>query len=211
MIPKWFLAMTAALAIAVAGVMLFAPVRSRDASPGRTHETPPPAGAALADGASLYDLDLPLTDANGRACRLADLRGSTYVASMIYTNCTSVCPRITADLQGVERRLPAAARDRERFVLFSLDPERDTPEALRAFAARHHLDPARWSLYAVPENGMRSLAAVPGVRHREAGNGVIDHTAAFAVVDRDGVVRYRQLGLAQDDRPLVDAVVATQR
>ncbi len=210
MIPRWFLAMTAALAIAVAGVMLFAPVRSPGPSPAGAPASPAPT-PALADGASLYELDLPLTGADGHACRLGDLRGSTYVASMIYTNCTSVCPRVTADLQGVERRLPASARERERFVLFSLDPKRDTPEALRAFAAKHHLDPARWSLYAVPEDGMRTLAAVLGVRHREGADGVIDHTAAFAVVDRDGVVRYRQLGLSRDDRPLVDAVLATQR
>ncbi len=203
--PLVLVALVASLGLAAAATAKLLP----------RHEGAPAAPVAeeqaLADGASLYDLDLPLTDAAGHARRLSDLRGTPYVASMIYTHCTSVCPRVTADLQNLERHLPAAARAHERFVLFSLDPQRDTPAALRAFAAQHNLDPARWTLFAVDADGMRTLAAVLGVRHRQEAGGVIAHTAAFAVVDKGGVVRYRQLGLAESDAPLVAAVLATQR
>lgn len=159
-------------------------------------------------GASLFELDFPFTDADGRTRRLAELGGAPFVASMIYTNCTSVCPRITADLQALEKALPEATRRRTRFVLFSLDPGRDTPEALRRFAADHRLDRSRWTLLAAGEDDMRTLAAVLGVRMRPDGAGEIAHSAVIAVVDPAGVVRHRQVGLTGDVGSLVAAVRA---
>ena len=92
---------------------------------------------------SLYELDLGFTDAAGRPRRLVEFRGRPLVVSMVYTSCQSVCPRVTADLRALDRALPEALRSRTRFVLFSLDPKRDTPAALAAFSRRHDLDSTR--------------------------------------------------------------------
>ena len=68
-----------------------------------------PADAALSQG-SLFELAVPLTDGEGRTRHMTDLGGAPFVASMIYTSCTSVCPRIIADLQALEReRCPTAS------------------------------------------------------------------------------------------------------
>ena len=155
---------------------------------------------------SLFELAFPLTDAEGRTRRMAELRGEPFVASMIYTSCRSVCPRITADLKSLEQALPGEVRARTRFVLFSLDPERDTPAALRRFAAEHALDPARWTLLAAGPDDMRTLAAVLGVRFRPDGGGEIAHSAVIVVVDSAGVIRHRQAGMRNDTRPLVAAL-----
>jgi formylglycine-generating enzyme required for sulfatase activity/cytochrome oxidase Cu insertion factor (SCO1/SenC/PrrC family) len=174
---------------------------------GRGHrgvDGPPVADAA--DHDSLFELAFPLTDAAGRTRHLADLRGTRFVASMFYTSCTSVCPRVTADLRAIEKALPEADRTRTRFVLFSLDPERDTPAALRRFAADHSLDLARWTLLAARPDDMRTLAAVLGVQFRPDQGGEIAHSAVIAVVDSGGVVRRRQTGLQNDVTPLVTAI-----
>lgn len=163
------------------------------------------AGEALP---SLFELDFALTDSDGALRHLSDLRGGPFVASMIYTHCTSVCPRTTADLQALDRALPEAERRGVRFVLFSLDPARDTPEAMRRFAADHHLDRSRWTLLAAGEEDMRTLAAVLGVRMRPDGGGEIAHSAVIAVVDAEGVVRHRQVGVPDGVAPLVAAVRA---
>jgi protein SCO1/2 len=155
---------------------------------------------------SLFELGFPFTDADGHTRRLEEFRGEPFVASMVYTNCTSVCPRITADLRSLDRALPADLRARTRFVLFSLDPARDTPAALADFAERHGLDRSRWTLLACAEDDMRTLAAVLGVRFRPDGAGEIAHSAVIAVVDGRGVVRHRQVGLTEKVEPLVDAV-----
>ena len=164
--------------------------------------TAPPAG----DEPSLYDLTLELTDQDGHSRHLSDFRGAPFVASMIYTNCTSVCPRVTADLKGLEAALPADVRAHTRFVLFSLDPERDSPAALREFAVSRQLDLDRWTLLASTPDDMRTLAAVLGVRFRPEGDGEIAHSAIIAVVDSAGVIRHRQVGIAGDRTALLAAV-----
>lgn len=160
--------------------------------------------------ASLHELTFALTDADGRTRHISEFRGQPFVASMIYTNCVSVCPRIIADLQGLDRALPADVRARTKFVLFSLDPERDTPEAMRAFARTHGLDPKRWTLLAASPDDMRTLAAVLDVRFRPDVDGQIAHSAVIVVVDRDGEIRHRQAGLKDDKSELVAAVRAVE-
>jgi protein SCO1/2 len=115
---------------------------------------------------------------------------------------------VTADLQRLERALPAEARERLGIVLFSLDPARDHPQALRAFAREHGLDSTHWALYSSREDDMRTLAAVLGVRHRPDGDGEIAHSAIVAVVDTGGRIRHRQVGIQDDIAPLVAAVTA---
>ena len=159
---------------------------------------------------SLYELGFALTDAQGRTRHLAEFRGQPFVASMIYTHCTSVCPRITADLKALDRALPAEVRARTRFLLFSLDPERDTPAALAGFARERGLDPERWTLLAAGPDDMRTLAAVLDVRFRPDAGGEIAHSAVIVVVDREGVIRFRQAGLTGDAAPLVAAVRAVE-
>ncbi len=165
---------------------------------------------AAADSAtaqpSLFELSFPLTDQAGRTRHLEEFRGAPFVASMIYTNCTSVCPRVTADLKSLEAALPVNIRAHTRFVLFSLDPKRDTPEALSGFAREHGLDLAHWTLLAAGPDDMRTLAAVLGMKYRPDGAGEIAHSALILVVDGGGVVRHRQVGVTDDVAPLVAAV-----
>jgi protein SCO1/2 len=187
------------------------------ALPGCAQRSEPVAGdadttaAARAAEPSLFELAFPLTDADGRTHTLAELRGEPFVASMVYTQCQSVCPRVTADLRTLERALPADVRDRTRFLLFSLDPGRDTPAALAAFAERHSLDRRHWRLLASSEEDMRTLAAVLGVRFRPDAGGEIAHSAVVVVCDADGVVRHRQVGIKDGVEPLVAAVADAAR
>ena len=157
---------------------------------------------------SLFELGFALVDDHGRTRHLAEFRGQPVVMSMVYTSCESVCPRITADLHALERALPEDVRARTRFVLFSLDPRRDTPAALAEFARRHALDPARWTMLGSSEDDMRTLAAVLGVRFRPDAEGEIAHSAVIAVADSRGVLRHRQMGLAGDPALLVAALRA---
>lgn len=187
---------------------------------GRNEARPPsPPATAEADStpfigpvsdSSLYALDLALTDQDGRARKFASLRGRVLVAAMFYTSCKSACPRLTEDLKGIERQIPAADRDRVRFALFSMDPARDSPEALREFAAKHALDPARWTLFSPGEDGVRDLAAVLGVRYRADGGGEFAHSSIIFLIDRDGVIRHRQVGSGTDPAEFLAALARTK-
>ena len=159
----------------------------------------------VAEGESIFGLDLPLIDQQGHALQLSDLRGDVLLAAMVYTSCTSVCIMVTEQMKAIQHQL-AGADDDVKYVLFSLDPGRDTPEAMREFLRSHKLDAGRWRLLAASEDGVRDLAAVLGVKYQPEENGEIAHSAMIFVIDADGVVRHRQVGVGKDSNELVAAV-----
>jgi protein SCO1/2 len=170
-----------------------------------------PAAERPSDERSIFDLDLDLVDQDARALTLADLGDRAMVAAMVYSTCTTVCPRITEDMKTLEARLPDAAKGDVRFALFSIDPGRDTPEALRAFATDHKLDTSRWRLMAASEDDVRDLAAALGVRYSREENGEFAHSAMIFVIDKAGIVRHRQVGVGQDAGEIIAALTAARR
>jgi protein SCO1/2 len=185
---------------------------ARDASepasaPPAGHDLPPAEGAM--PDASIFDLDLALVDQDGTTLALRDLAGRPVVAAMVYTSCTDVCILVTEQMKAIERQLTGVDRD-VRFVLFSLDPGRDSPAAMREFARAQQLDTSRWRLMASDAEGVRDLAAALGVRYRPADDGEIAHSAMIFVIDAAGIVRYRQAGVAGDGQALAAAVKRTR-
>jgi protein SCO1/2 len=180
----------------------------------RTSPTPRAVAAAATTpvrDASIYAPDVSLMDAHGRWTRLADLRGRLVVATMVYTSCQSVCPMITARLKDIERRLPPALRARVTFALFSLDPGRDTPAALAAFAAAHDLDAERWQLLAASDANVRTLSVLFGVKYAGDRNGSLVHSAVIVVLDPDGIIRHRETGTVADSAAVVAALTRIPR
>jgi len=199
----------AVMMLGLAAVM--AACTSGDRAARQSAPSTEPESAGSSGGQSIYDLDLSLTDQDGRTLALADLRGRVLVAAMIYSRCTAVCPRVTEDMKGVEKELSGRDRKDVGFVLFSLDPGRDTAAALRRFAVDHALDPSGWRLFASSEDGVRDLSAVLGVKYKPEDNGEIAHSAMIFIIDREGVVRHRQLGLNPDPHELTTALAKAMR
>src|SRR5450631_1214774 len=79
-------------------------------------------------------------DQNGAAFGPQTLAGKPWVADFIFTRCPTVCPLMTERLSAVEPRLA----ERVHLVSLSVDPDFDTPERLRAFAAEHGVVTPRW-------------------------------------------------------------------
>lgn len=171
----------------------------------------PPVVEEASSQGTLFDLGVPFHDEHGRERHLTDFRGRPFVLSMIYTRCTSVCPRVTADLQRLERSLSTRALARVRFVLISLDPVHDDPEALVDFASRYGLERGDWHLLVPSEKDLRTVTGVLEVRFRPEKDGDIAHSATFLVVDGDGVIRHRQTGITETVEDLREAVEATLR
>src|SRR6266436_7019054 len=79
-----------------------------------------------------YGRTLELTDQNGRARHLEDFRGKAVVLFFGFTHCPDVCPTTLADLAGVMKTLGPDA-DKVQVLFVTVDPERDTPEALAKY------------------------------------------------------------------------------
>jgi protoheme IX farnesyltransferase len=131
-----------------------------------------------------------LTDQRTRAVTRESLRGRVWVADFIFTTCPGQCPLLTERLTLLQRAF--AGEPRLAFVSISVDPVRDTPAVLAAYAARHGAD-ARWVLLTGEPEAVAGLcregfglalgAAAPGAREG------IAHSRRLVLVDAAGAVR----------------------
>jgi protein SCO1 len=87
---------------------------------------------------------IALVDQNGRATTLGEAVGSDkpVLVNFIFTTCTTICPVMSAGMSQFLTNL-GAEKDRVRVVTISIDPENDTADVLRAYAARYHA-PSSW-------------------------------------------------------------------
>ena len=83
-----------------------------------------------------YFPNVPVIDQNGRTMNFYDdvIKGKIVVISFIYTSCQDICPLTTARMAQLEDKLDGAVGRDLFFISMSVDPERDTPEKMKAFA-----------------------------------------------------------------------------
>jgi len=103
------------------------------------HQHHAPAAVPPPSAAKVVLRGEPLVDASGKRVRLAkDVIGDRIaVVNFIYTNCTTVCPVTSATFQQLQKKLGPGLEKEVVLVSISVDPLRDTPERLQAFAGRY--------------------------------------------------------------------------
>ncbi len=89
-------------------------------------------------------------DQSGKPLSREDLNGRVTVMNFIFTHCVLVCPAMTDTLSKVVERLEGTSA---QFISLSVDPEHDTPERLKLFAAQYRADHSRWR-FATAEAGV---------------------------------------------------------
>jgi protein SCO1/2 len=137
-----------------------------------------------------YAKELNLTDADGQRRRLEDFRGKVTVVFFGFTQCPDVCPTTLLELAQVKKSLGADGQ-RIQGVFVTVDPERDTPELLKAYVANFGADFI--ALRGTPEETQAAAKSfkifynkVPG---KTPTSYTIDHTAGSYVFDTQGRVR----------------------
>jgi protein SCO1/2 len=153
------------------------------------------------DSYSIYDLGSSWRDQAGSVRTLDALRGRPRLLALVYTRCTSTCPLVVEDL----KRIAAATDPRLGFVLVSLDPDRDDPHALAAFARRHELGSDRWTLLTGADSDVRALAASLSVRYRRVSLQEIAHSNTLTLLDSSGRVIHQQQGVGDLDATVIAA------
>ena len=140
---------------------------------------------------SVYQLAAPLTDQDGRKFDWRARRGNPQVVTMFYTSCQYICPLIVDSGKAIEHALTPAEQKRIGITLISMDPARDTPQALAAVVAKRKLDTRRWTLASPRKEDVREVAGVLGVRYRELADGEFNHSSALVLLDAEGRVLAR--------------------
>ncbi|TFJ94492.1 SCO family protein [Lentibacillus salicampi] len=99
------------------------------------------------DGDFSYQIqDFAFTNQDGEEVSKSDLEGEFWVADFIFTNCTTVCPPMTANMSSLQDQLKEAGLEDVRLVSFSVDPANDNPETLKKYAASRGGTFGNWNL-----------------------------------------------------------------
>jgi protein SCO1/2 len=158
-------------------------------------------GATLGGVAPADEIAPPfaLTDHDGNPLALSDFAGKVVLVDFIWARCPGPCPILTGLHVKVQRDLPPAVRDRTRFVSISLDPVRDTPAVLREYATKRGADLSHWSFLTGAPADVDAVLKAYGVGSAKAADGQIEHVVATFLIDGDGRIARRYIGLDGHD------------
>ena len=147
----------------------------------------------------------------GKEVGLEDWGGKIIIADFFFTSCPSICPKLTRNM----KKLQTAFKKTDslvRFVSFTVDPVRDTVQALKAYGDKFGIDHDTWFMLTGDRNELYDIA-LNEFKASIASNGNIDtgfiHTDRFFLLDRDRVVRgwYSGLDSVNLDKLIKDVVL----
>ena len=145
-----------------------------------------------------YAQGFQLTDFNGQPRSPADYKGKVVVVFFGFTQCPDVCPTTMNEMAQVKKLLGTDG-DKLQVVFISIDPERDTPEVLKAYMGS--FDPSFAGLYAASPDALAALAKDFKIYYKKVDGKTptsysMDHTAASYVYDPQGRLRlYARYGI----------------
>ena len=174
--PRFVLAATVLAGLVILGAGVFLVLTMRDNPRGA-------GGTALANaiGGPFH-----LTDQNGNRVTDADLKGKWSLIYFGYTHCPDACPTALNDIAVALDEL-GAKRAAVRPVFITVDPERDTPEALKSYVTS--FDAPILALTGTQEEVAQTAKAyrVYYAKHPEPGGDYsMDHSSVIYVMDPEG-------------------------
>jgi protein SCO1/2 len=126
-----------------------------------------------------------MLDSEGRAFQSSALAGKVWVADFIYTTCPAECPMMSAKMSRIHKQV--AGEQDVRIVSFSVDPARDTPQALKQFGSRYGGATDDWIFLTGTPETVHLLAYT--TFHVGDVLGKIEHSTKFVLVDKRGEIR----------------------
>jgi protein SCO1/2 len=127
-----------------------------------------------------------LTDGNGQTVTEKSLQGRPTLIFFGFTRCPDVCPTALFEISEVLRAMGKDA-DRVNAYFVSVDPERDTPEAMKDYVSS--FDPHLKGLIGTPDQVAKVMSAYRVYAKKvplKDGDYTMDHTALTYLMDRDG-------------------------
>jgi protein SCO1/2 len=173
---KPHLALAAALTLAACGE-------------GAQDAGPPPAG--VIELSDQFKSDFALIDQNGRTMTAKDLAGRVGVVYFGFATCPDVCPLALGRLSAALNELSAADLQKVAPLFITVDPDRDTPEKLKAYLAFDDrligLTGDRVAIEQTKAN-FKVFAEAEPVEDSKIGY-VMQHSSLFYLIDRKGALK----------------------
>lgn len=148
-------------------------------------------GTSKIDNPLNYDVQsFSFQNQDGKAVTLESLKGQVWVADFIFTNCKTICPPMTSHMAELQKQMEEENLQ-ARIVSFSVDPENDTPEKLKKFAANYPLSFQNWDFltgYSQEEIEKFALKSFKSIVKKPEDEDQVIHQSSFYLVDQNGKV-----------------------
>lgn len=144
----------------------------------RPQQAPAQPNSELSQAALKYFTDVPLVTENGDQVRFYSdlLKDKVVVINTFFGTCHGICPVSSAVLSSLQNRLGDRLGKDVFLLSFSVDPENDTPEKLRAYGEQFHSKPGWLFLTGKKENVALALHKLGEKAERKE-----DHLTVFLV------------------------------
>ncbi len=147
--------------------------------------------------------DFSFIDQNQKEITNKDYENKVYVLEFFFTSCPTICPKMNASMLKIQNEYygnPAFG-----MASVSIDPKRDTPEVLKAYAIKHGATLKNWhfltgekeAIYQFSNQGFKLYAG----ENKEAEGG-FEHSGLFALIDKNGFLRSRTTKLGDTENPI---------
>ena len=128
----------------------------------------------------------------GKIITNSDYKGKVYIVEFFFTTCPTICPKMNKNLVQIQNEF----KEFENFGVasFTINPEYDTPEVLKAYADNYGITNSNWNLLTGNQEQIYKLANQGFNLYTAKDEEVIggfEHSGNFALIDKNGYIRSR--------------------
>src|SRR5699024_9154867 len=145
--------------------------------------------------------DFEFTPQDNESFGLDDLKGTYWVADVVFTKCATVCLPTTSNMAYLQDLIQEEDLD-VQLVSFSVDPDYDTPEVLKEYAEEYDADVDNWTFLTgydfdtIKELSITSFKNM--VQEPTEGTDQVTHGTSFFLVNPEGKVIKSYNGVQKD-------------
>lgn len=177
-------------------------------------QTSPPESQESTNDVTTLNWQVPDFQAKNQAnepVSLGNLKGKVWLVDFIFTRCPNICPPMTANMVRVQKEL-AKQQIPVEIISFSVDPQYDQPDVLKAYAEKHHADLSHWSFltgYDLSTVQQIAKTAFKGSVNQQKGPSdevpiLVNHPSQFYLIDQTGRVRKFYNGLSPNPKQIAE-------
>lgn len=137
--------------------------------------------------------EFSFTNQDGKTITNKDYLGKVYVVEFFFTTCPTICPIMNRNLVEVQNQFQGF--DNFGVASFTITPDIDTPEVLKAYAEKYGIKNPNWHLMTGDETEIYKLANEGFNLYTakdESVEGGFEHSGNFALIDKEGFIRSRK-------------------